>query len=173
MEVRLIEAGDDDFAWMLGEGPGGCGLRLPPGGVDAPEILSLLRDVGAALRDQGQTSMWMIVADDEVVGLCGYKGLIDPDGTVEIGYGVAAGRRRQGHATAAITHMVAAAATDPQIRRLVAESAVGNDASRRVLAHAGFASTGRRTDPEEGELDLWRLDLGDGHLSPCVSAGNP
>jgi RimJ/RimL family protein N-acetyltransferase len=154
--MKLIEADDDHFTWMLA-GEGLCaGLSLPDGGVDHPAVLRYLRRTAADLRDRPGGGSWLVIDDGEVAGLCGYKGRPTPEGEVEIGYGVVASRRGRGLAAAAVASMLERAARDPGIVRLTAETAVDNIASQRVLEKNGFGSTGRRTDPEDGVLLLWQ-----------------
>jgi RimJ/RimL family protein N-acetyltransferase len=100
----------------------------------------------------------MIVDGTEVVGLCSYK---QPprDGQVEIGYGIAASRRGQGHATRAVAAMLDFAATDPEVRSVTATIASDNRASSRAVEANGFCQNGTVLDPEDGELLLWRRDL--------------
>lgn len=150
MAIVLIEATDAHFAWMLGGGAPQPGLRLPPGGVDAQSVLERVRR---------HVAIWLIVADSEVVGLCGYKRAPDKAGVVEIGFGIAPSCRRLGHATQAVGALVEATARSPSIRGLIAETAEGNVASQRVLTRNGFVKTGTRSDPHDGSLILWRRDL--------------
>lgn len=152
---RLVVTTDAHFAWMLGEAPAPDGLQLPPGQIDEPWVLRWAR---RNLARFGPGSNWLMTADDEVVGLCGHKTAPDADGAVEIGYGVAAERRRRGHAAAAVALVVDAARSDPSIRRLVAETALANLPSQRVLEANGFARVGRSHDDEEGEMIVWRLE---------------
>ena len=154
--MKLIEAGDDHFIWMLA-GEGLCGgLRLPDGGVDHPAVLKYLRRAAADLRDRPGGGSWLVVDGGEVAGLCGYKRRPTPEGEVEIGYSIVASRRGQGLAAAAVASMLDRAARDPGIARLTAETAVDNIASQRVLEKNGFGRAGRRTDPEDGALILWQ-----------------
>lgn len=81
---------------------------------------------------------WLIVRDGVVVGEIGWKGGPDPDGSVEIGYAVAPHYRGNGYATGAVIALVALARRRPDVRRVVAETAADNRASRRVLEKAGF-----------------------------------
>jgi RimJ/RimL family protein N-acetyltransferase len=145
-DVTLLPAADEDFAWMLGEAEGRRGLRLPPGGVDAPEILAMLRERCRTAWDDRGYETWMIVADREVVGLCGFKAPSDADAAVEIGYGIALGRRRRGYATAAVRRLLEIAA-QRGFKRLIADVAHGNEASRAVLRRNGFAP-GRDCGPD-------------------------
>jgi RimJ/RimL family protein N-acetyltransferase len=151
----LIEATDAHFAWMLGEAPAPDGLRLPPGGVGEPWVLRWSR---RKLARFGQPGNWLIVADGEVVGMCGHKTAPDAKGAVEIGYGVAAERRRLGHATRAVALAVESARNDIRVRRLVAETAVGNLPSQRALETNGFVRIGTGYDDDEGETIVWSLE---------------
>ena len=153
----LVEAMDAHFAWMLDEGPPPDRLSLPPGGIDEAWVLRWLR---RNLARFGQPGNWLVVADGEVVGLCSHKTGPNADGAVEIGYGVAATRRRLGHATRAVELAIRAARSDPRIRRLVAETAVGNRPSQRVLEANGFAKTGTSVDADEGDMIVWSLEIG-------------
>ncbi|HTX48441.1 MAG TPA: GNAT family N-acetyltransferase [Caulobacteraceae bacterium] len=156
--LTLLPATDAHYAWMLGEGDAPDGLRLPPGGIDAPPILRWLR---RTLPKLGGGGMWLMVADGEVVGTCGYKWPPTSRGVVEVGYGVAPSRRQRGYAREASGLIIAAARDDPRVSALIAETAVGNLASQGVLAANGFFKTGRGHDDEEGEMIRWRLELTD------------
>lgn len=155
----LVEARDRHFAWMLGGPAQESGLRLPADGVDEPAVLQIVRRMATIVRAAYGAGSWMIVVGGEVVGLCSYKRPPDINGVVEIGYGVAPSRRERGHATNAITDLLKLTVQDRAIRRVVAETMTANLASQRVLEHNGFVREGVRTDPEDGEVILWRRDL--------------
>jgi RimJ/RimL family protein N-acetyltransferase/adenylate kinase family enzyme len=159
--TTLVEATDDDFAAMLGgDSVLPNGLSVPPGGLDEPVVLRHVRAIAAKLRDQGYPGgHWIIAAGGEAVGSIGFKDVPSADGRVEIGYGVAASRRRHGHATRAVALVLDAARRDPAIRTVVAETVTDNLPSQRALARNGFRHAGTRVDPEDGELAVWRIDL--------------
>ncbi len=159
--MTLVELTDDDFAAMLRGDPFvRPGLARPPGGVDEPGVIAHVRHIAASLHRDGYAGgNWMMVADDEVVGLCGFKALPSGDGEIEIGYGVAASRRRRGHATAAVGAVIEAARNDPAIRTVIALTALGNVASQRVLDRNGFERVGVRVDDDESDVFLWRKRL--------------
>lgn len=142
--MELVEA---DAATLDGLAAGSSAHRLPPGGVEAPEVLAILRD---ALASGART--WLMVADGEVVGLCGTKSAPHA-GTVEIGYGVAASRRGRGHAAVAVAALLALLGREG-VARVSAQTDPGNPASERVLRRAGFLRAGTRMVPE-GEAALW------------------
>ncbi|HEY2883621.1 MAG TPA: GNAT family protein [Rhizomicrobium sp.] len=158
--VTLVAALDMHFAWMLGEMAAPTeGLRLPPDGVDSPDMLRILRAMNTRLRDAGCVGSWLIVAGNEVVGLCGYKLPPLPDGKVEIGYGVAKGRRGNGYASRAVRAMLEEARRDSSFSTLTAATAIANIVSQRVLERNSFVRTGTTYDPDDGELIWWRRDL--------------
>jgi len=61
----------------------------------------------------------------------------------ELGYWLARAHWRQGYANEAATAAIEAATRHPEIRRLVATIDPENEASRRVLAKAGFTLVGQ------------------------------
>ncbi|HEX4081088.1 MAG TPA: GNAT family N-acetyltransferase [Rhizomicrobium sp.] len=150
----LIEATDEHFAWMLGEADGPNGLSLPPHGVDDPATLAMLRTVAASQRARRQRGIWLIVADGQVVGLCGFKEL-RKRGSVEIGFGIARTCRGRGHATQAVARLLIEAAADPETGALTAQTAISNSASLHALQNNGFLKVGTRDDSEDGELIMW------------------
>jgi RimJ/RimL family protein N-acetyltransferase len=160
-EIAVVELCDADFAEMLrGAAHVRPGLAVPPGGVDDPVVVSHVRRIVARLHEGGyEGGHWMIVAGGEAVGMCGIKYPPSADGEVEIGYGIAASRHRRGHMTRGLALVLEAMRRDPAIRTVLAETAVGNIASQRVLASNGFERIGTRVDPADGELVRWRKRL--------------
>ncbi len=156
--LRVISAAEID-ALIAHEIPAKSGLTVPPDGVDDAVVLGIVRDLTSRAAARGTRATWAIVAMDEIVGLCSYvREAIDRE--VEIGYGIAASRRGRGFATAAVAALIPIARADGFVA-LVAQTAVANPASARVLEKNGFIETGGRVDPEDGELVLWRLSLDD------------
>jgi RimJ/RimL family protein N-acetyltransferase len=157
-ETILRRVSDEDFAWMLsGEPAHRDGLQLPPGGVDEPAVLAHVREITKRVHAEGCTGAWMIVSDNEVVGLCGFHDA-PRNGQTEIGYSVAASRRRRGHATRALHAMVAEAVAEGLVL-LTAETSTANLASNRVLEKNGFVQTGTRVDAADGEILKWQKVL--------------
>ena len=157
--TRLIALEDADFNWLVDEqAPTPEGLRRPPGGVDHPSVLGVIRRMNQRLVASGCHRAWMIAEDDEVVGLCSFKAP-PSEGTAEIGYGIASSRRKRGHATSAVAAMVDLARADRAVKTLVAETAITNPASEHVLKNNGFIRVGRRRDTDDGLMSLWKLVL--------------
>lgn len=94
------------------------------------------------------------------MGLCGFKRPPDEKGEAEIGYGVAASRRGRGFATMAVGLVIKEVEGGEVVKRLVAETVVGNVASERVLEWNGFGRVGGRVDEEDGEVVCWGRELG-------------
>ena len=92
-----------------------------------------------------------------VVGFGGYKGP-PTNGEVEIGYSVAPGHRRRGHATAAaqllIDHARAVGVTT-----VCAYTLPEPNASTRVLTRCGLTRTEVVEDAEEGYVWRWERRL--------------
>ncbi len=97
-------------------------------------------DVVRPIAEHGPAvGSFLAVLAGVVIGECGWLGGPDEAGDVEIGYGVAPSRRRQGLGLAMLGELGAGAAQQPGGRRVCAEALVGNEASCRLLLRAGFA----------------------------------
>ena len=106
----------------------------------------------------GSRASWLVVCNEEVVGLCSYR-RPPADRCVEIGYGIAPSKRGNGYATSAVAAMVEAAALDPSVDTLTAETTVQNLASQGALERNGFARASTRVDVEDGEVIGWARGL--------------
>ncbi|USQ96751.1 GNAT family N-acetyltransferase [Caulobacter sp. RL271] len=155
----LIEAKTLDFAALLrGEAP--APYRLCDSPLAPPEVLAMLSELADRIRPIFSPAAWMIIEDDEIVGLISPTQLLDAaDRSLRIGYGVAPTRQGRGAATRAVRDLAAWAVADERVRALTAETSVDNPASQTVLARNGFQAVGERVDSEDGPLILWRLDL--------------
>jgi [ribosomal protein S5]-alanine N-acetyltransferase len=92
--------------------------------------------------------------DGRPVGACGFKG--PPlQRRVEIGYGVAADLRGQGHATAAVRLLLDTAFASGEVDEVVAEVEPANIASARVVAELGFVAQRTRVDEEGDQVVQW------------------
>lgn len=92
---------------------------------------------GLALVASGALG-WLVTLDGVVIGDCGTTGPAGPDGTVEIGYGLAGpyrGRGYGGELVRALSHWLL---RQPWVRDVVATVDAGNTPSRRALHRAGF-----------------------------------
>ncbi|MGW4231657.1 GNAT family N-acetyltransferase [Streptomyces sp. NPDC004980] len=88
--------------------------------------------------------------DGTVVGDAGFHGRPDEAGTVEVGYTVVPGHRRQGYARAIVTALLVRAAAEPGVRTVRATVRSDNTASLATLAGFGFTRVGERGDERDG-----------------------
>jgi RimJ/RimL family protein N-acetyltransferase len=95
-------------------------------------------------------------ANASVIGNCGYKGPPDPDGVVEISYGINPDHRGKGYATEAAEGLVTYAFRDSRVHVVRAHTFEKANASTRVLTKCGFRFIGEVIDPEDGLV--WRWD---------------
>jgi len=158
-QVALSRVTDDHFAFFLEEKSSHLDLLQPPGGIDSPGMLRMLRRMVTRLHQAGCEGHWIILDGSEVVGLCGYKRPPDASRCVEIGYGIAPERRTKGYATRAISLLLQEVNSDEAVETVIAETSIDNPASKLVLLRNGFTHVGTREDAEDGTLDLWRFDL--------------
>lgn len=115
---------------------GAIGLRADPGWPheDSADALRPLAEHGQPDHE----GTFLVALGDAVVGDCGWTGGPDPDGTVEIAFGLARSARGHGLGTEAVAVLASWAQSRPGVRRLRAEVLVGNAPSRRLLARLGF-----------------------------------
>jgi ribosomal-protein-alanine N-acetyltransferase len=91
-----------------------------------------------------------------VVGSCGYKGPPDPEGTVEIAYGIHPDQQGRGYAKESAAALVEFA-FGAGARVVRAHTRPHNNASARVLVACGFEQIGEIVDPEDGLVWRWEL----------------
>lgn len=96
----------------------------------------------------------VITAEPFGAGLVGFKGAPDPDGTVEIGYGIDTAYRNCGYTTEAARALIAWAFQSPDCRSVIAPNTRrDNPASNRVLAKVGM-----HVHDETGDALSWRME---------------
>lgn len=88
-----------------------------------------------------------------VVGDFCFKG-VDPDGMVEIGYGLREGFCGNGYMTEAVKAVSEWALAQPGVTRIEAETDPNNTASQKVLSACGFVPNGKTG--EEGPIFVLR-----------------
>ena len=154
----ILEATEQDYASLI-EGRAPRDLRLADTLIASSDILEMLADVAAQVRETFSPASWLIVNDGELVGLCSVTRPPE-DGVIDIGYGIAPSRQRQGHAGAAIRDIVRWAKANPAVYAITADTSLDNIGSQRVLERAGFVRTGTRWDEEDGRLVTWRCETG-------------
>jgi RimJ/RimL family protein N-acetyltransferase len=94
-------------------------------------------------------------AGGALVGSCGFKGPPDPDGVVELAYGMDAAHRGRGYATEAAGALTEFAFADGRVRQVRAHTKPDNAASARVLTKCKFTRVGEVIDPDDGLVCRW------------------
>ena len=109
----------------------------------------------ADIRDHPWYTYWLIILRQEkhAAGLIGYKGLIEGQEEVEIGYVIESGHRNKGYMTEAVKALVSWALADPRCKAVFAPVLKSNQPSSRVLEKAGFW-----TEKETEEHIHWRIE---------------
>ena len=153
-DLALLDAalaGDEALAARLG-------VPVAAGWVSFAGALAHTRERRAQDGDEPRwgTCFFVTSSPSELVGWGGFKGPPAEDGTVEIGYEIAPGRRGRGLATAAARAMVADAFAEPAVRRVVAHTLPEPNASNHVLEKLGFRFDG---DALERGTRVWRWAL--------------
>ena len=127
---------------------------MPDEPLESAEVLEMLRGLANSIRPTFAPASWLIVEGGEIVGLCSVIKL-PTDAAIDIGYGIAPSCRGRGAASRAVGALLDWARSVERVLAVRAETWVDNPASQRVLERNGFARTGRRLDPEDGELICW------------------
>jgi ribosomal-protein-alanine N-acetyltransferase len=118
--------------------------------ADTADALRALAEHGSP----GDESEWLVVVAGEVIGECGWRGGPDAEGDAELGYGLAQPYRGRGLGAEAVGVLVAWAAAQPGVRRLLARVLPGNEPSWRLLQRLGF-----RQDANEPPYQGYALDV--------------
>jgi ribosomal-protein-alanine N-acetyltransferase len=121
--------------------------------------MKLARMEAAEERDHVWLTYWLIAIRSLPfgAGLAGFKGVPDPDGEAEIGYGIDPGYQGRGYMTEAVRAMIRWAFGERACRSVVALGVdKANPASRRVLEKAGL----NVFTESEGEIS-YRIRRGD------------
>ena len=97
--------------------------------------------------------VWYVVRRDLVrfpiaIGVCGYKGPPDEDGTIEIGCSILLDHRRRGYATEATAALIGRAWAYPEVSRIVGDVVPELAAAIATLEKLGFKLAGK--GPERG-----------------------
>jgi RimJ/RimL family protein N-acetyltransferase len=95
--------------------------------------------------------------DRALVGYGGFKGKVDANGMVEIGYSIAPAYRNRGLATEAAQGLIDFAFSHPQIKMVDAHTLAEANPSTGVLKKVGMKFIEELRDPEDGDIWHWRL----------------
>lgn len=162
-ELEAELSGRDALAARLGVS---VPEEWPPELYDEAALRYTLEVVRAAGGDSAWAMYYMIEPDRRsVVGVCGFKGPPDAEGTVEIGYSVVREHRRNGYATEATGGLMIRAFAEPSVTRVVAQTMTDLTASIGVLEKLGFRFAGVGDEPGLVRYEFTRADLGNAELA--------
>jgi ribosomal-protein-alanine N-acetyltransferase len=127
-------------------------ISWPPEYFDGSSAKALLAMLEADPESLGWGT-WYVVRHDMlrfpiVIGVCGYKGPPDDDGTVEIGCSILIDHRRRGYATEATAALIGRAWAFPEVQRVVADVLPSLIPAVGTLEKLGFCPIS--ADPERG-----------------------
>jgi RimJ/RimL family protein N-acetyltransferase len=120
-------------------------------------VAGIVLEAGDAYDEQAALGPMqvMVTTSGQIVGGVGFLSAPDADGSVEIGYGLAASAQGCGYATEAVAALVARAWAEGA-SSVVAMTAPDNTPSHRVLLRSGFARDGEEVSDDDGVLWRWR-----------------
>ncbi len=135
------------------------GIRVAPGIGDfiragSPEYLK-------GIQTAREADVWrdgsgvLHLEENTIIGTCGFRSPPDAEGVVEIGYGIAPSFQRQGYATEAARLITSFAFDSGHVKKVIAHTLAGPNASTRVLEKCGFSKAGEIVDPEDGLVWRW------------------
>lgn len=142
------EQGGARIAAGLGVSPP---VDWPPEHND-PETRAWMRELLTTHPDEPGYGTWYIIADQRLVGVCGFKGPPDIWGEVEIGYSVLEAEQRKGFGAEAARMLIAWAFRDLRVQIVMAETLPALTASQAILRRRGFRPVEGYTDPKLGAV---------------------
>jgi len=132
----------------------------PPEFLDPPALEWTLARLEEAAGGEHWWLYFILLRDAPggrtLIGSAGYKGPPDPDGTVELGYGIVGDQHRRGYASETTRALVARAFARPTIRRVIAETLPELVGSIGVLRKCGFRHIGEGSEPGVIRYELTR-----------------
>ncbi|MEX2584308.1 MAG: GNAT family N-acetyltransferase [Gemmatimonadota bacterium] len=155
--VHLVPI-DAEFERALDGEPGTFLLRYR---ADPGEAVSIVRDVvRRTLSLPPPRPPWgAYMAFDELgrmaVGTCGFKGMPDAAGSVEIAYSTFSAFEGRGYATSMAARLLEIAWGASGVDSVVAHTKPELNASTRVLEKLGFARGGEVVESEDGTVWRW------------------
>jgi len=118
------------------------------------EIFNIYQEYYTKIPFQPPWVGYFAIANNEVVGVGGFKGL-PKDNKIEIGYGTVPEKEGQGYATQICKQLVRLALeNDPNIV-VTARTLKEENPSTSILKKNGFKFVGVVVDPDDGEVWEW------------------
>ncbi len=110
---------------------------------------------------------WVLERRDDgtVMGTCGFHCWDPEQGSVEVGYDLAARFWGKGYMTEALKAIIGFAGQDMRVKRIHAHVYIGNPASAKLVEKLGFVKTGAYAEVFRGQAyphDIYTLHLASG-----------
>jgi RimJ/RimL family protein N-acetyltransferase len=99
----------------------------------------------------------ILMTENILIGSCGYKGVPDDSGMVEIGYEVAEQYRKRGLATEMADMLIKKAFENGQVQKVWAHTLPHYNESTSVLIKNGFNKIDEIVDEEDGLIWRWEI----------------
>ena len=149
--VESLIKGESSFAPLYDQ--------VADGYIEFPEALTYMLET---LKARGKPDLWgayLFIEREErtLIGIGGYKGEPDAEGSVEIGYGIAREYRGRGYATEAAQALIAHAFADTRVALVTAHTLAEKNASGAVLTRCGMTRVAEIDDPDDGKIWRWEL----------------
>lgn len=123
------------------------------------DALAILQAFGRAPNSATWGAYWArSITGGPYLGLCGFKGPPDRNGTAEIAYCTFTKHRAQGVAQGMVAALIVLAKAN-DLRAIAAHTLPEESESTTVLKRTGFGFKGDVLDPDDGLVWAWRLDL--------------
>jgi len=152
--LKLILKGDDFLAEELK-------INIPNNWTEFGEpIFNFSLDI---LNKNPDAVAWLtylpiLIESNTLIGSCGFKGVPDSDGNVEIGYEVAMDFRNNGYATEIVGMLKKIAFNEIKVNGVIAQTLADNIPSISVLKKWNFKFVEELEYEEEGKVLKWILN---------------
>jgi [ribosomal protein S5]-alanine N-acetyltransferase len=137
-------------------------LRVIEGYIEFDGVLEYTLDILKAGKVSSEWASYFFIHRDDkaLIGLGGYKGQPDENGSVEIGYGVAPAYRGKGYATEAAQALIEGAFVHPDVQTVCAHTLAEENHSVAILRKLGMEKVAEINDPEDGNIWRWEIKKG-------------
>lgn len=160
--LELVEA-DLEAQGRLGEL---MGARVPdnwPPDLYERQAMEFAREQLKDAPQQTGWSFWYLLTRSrnncELIGICGFKGVADENGSVEIGYSILSQYRSRGYATEAVARLLIWAFNHHNVLEVCAETLPHLRQSIRVMEKNGLLLTGPGSEHGVIRYAIQRNDL--------------
>ena len=124
-------------------------------------VMALQYSLDRLLESQDESGWWTYLPiykeENKLIGSGGYKGKPSANGTVELGYEIAADYRNRGLATEMTKALIAHAFKNNKVKTILAHTLAEDNPSTKVLKKCGFEKVEEINDPDDGRIWKWEF----------------